>query len=77
MITLVENRPVLCDKISESCKTNQFSFTAWMEICKMLCEHFDTLSDKKSIEYTKFFSFLFILVALFYTNSALLLAFSF
>jgi len=60
LISLVENRPVLWDKTSESYKIKQLNFTAWMDICS-----FDTLSDKEKNEFGKFtliiYSLLFII----------------
>jgi protein tyrosine phosphatase len=45
LIFLVENRPVLWDKTSESYKIKHLNFTAWMDICKMI---------HQSLELTKF-----------------------
>jgi len=36
LISLVENKPVLWDKTSESYKNKQLNFTAWKEICKTI-----------------------------------------
>lgn len=65
LISLVENRPVLWDKTSESYKIKQLNFTAWMDICKMIHPSFDTLSYKEKNEFGKFtliiYSLLFII----------------
>lgn len=46
LITLVENRPIVWGKTADSYKRKQLKFAAWKEICTMLHEHFETLSDK-------------------------------
>lgn len=46
LITLVENRPIVWGKTADSYKKKQLKFAAWKEICTMLHEHFETLSDK-------------------------------
>lgn len=70
LISLVENRPVLWDKTSESYKIKQLNFTAWMDICKMIHPSFDTLSYKEKNEFGKFtliiYSLLFIKHILFF-----------
>ncbi|GBP51860.1 hypothetical protein EVAR_88565_1 [Eumeta japonica] len=53
LISLVENRPVLWDKIQECYKNRQSSFAAWREICLALNEGFETMSEKEKNDFGK------------------------
>lgn len=51
LVNLVQEREVLWDKTSESYKDKRKNIKAWQEICVILNEKFETLSDKEKNEY--------------------------
>lgn len=60
LITLVEQRPVLWDKTSEEYKNRNKTLEGWKEICRILKDGYNELSEKEQNEigmYKYFFLF--------------------
>lgn len=54
LISLVEDRPVLCDKTLDKYKDNTTSIAGWREICGFLMEDFEVMEQRQRQEFGKY-----------------------
>lgn len=55
LITLVEQRPVLWDKTAEDYKNRNKTLEGWKQVCRILKDNYDELSEKEQNEIGKDF----------------------
>ena len=53
LISLVEERPVLWNKNIDGYKNRNFTVAAWNDVCSVLHEGFNSLSDKEKNDFSK------------------------